>query len=200
MEFDRDERRLADAAARPEHRHRQRARARRDAAAGGGQHLRDRPDDARDRGARAALRQALRRRRRRRALVPRALRPRARHGGDRDRRRHALERGPRLRAAAHHPARRPARQPARPRGAVPGRAARGRDRVARPTAIPALAEHRDDVRRLLEAEEDALLADARDRLAPPRRADAARRGSRARRACTRATSSSCTTRTASPSS
>ena len=80
---------------------------------------------------RAPVRPALRRRRRRRALVPGALRPRSRHGGDRNRRRHALQRGPRLRPAPDHPARRAPRHAARPRDAVPRRAARGRDRVAR---------------------------------------------------------------------
>ena len=114
-------RRLADAAAGAEHRHGQRSRARRDAPAGRRQHLRDRPDGARDLRARAALGQALRRRRRRRALVPRALRPRSRDGGDRDRRRHAVQRGSRLRAAPDPPARRAARQPPRARDAVPGR-------------------------------------------------------------------------------
>ena len=116
-------RRLADAAAGAEHRHGQRPRARRDAPAGRRQHLRDRPDDARDLGARAPLGQALRRRRRRRALVPRALRPRARHGRDRDRRRDARPTraaatccaGILRRAVLHGSA-------ARPRDAVPGRA------------------------------------------------------------------------------
>ena len=72
-------RRRPDAAAGAEHRHGQRPRARRDAPAGRRQPLRDRRDGARDPGARAPLGHALRRWRRCRALVPRALRPRARH-------------------------------------------------------------------------------------------------------------------------
>ena len=192
-------RRLADAAAGAEHRHGQRPRARRDAAAGRRQHLRDRPDHARDRRARAPLGQALRRRRRRRALVPRALRPRPRHGGDRHRRRDPVQRGARLRAAPHPAARRPARQPPRPRDAVPGRAARGRDRVAGRR----LPRARRAPRRRAPPDRGrggALLADARHRLAPARRPHPARPRRRASRACTPATSSSCTTRTASRSS
>ena len=191
-------RRLADAAAGPEHRHGQRPRARRDAPAGRRQHLRDRPDDARDRGDRAPVGQALRRRRRRRALVPRALRPRARHGGDRDRRRDAVQRGPRLRAAADPPARRPARQPARARDAVPGRAARGRDRVAR-RRLPGAGGAPRRRAAAARGRGGALLADARDRLAAARRPDRAGTRQGRVRTSTPAMSSSSTTRTASPS-
>ena len=65
---------------------------------------------------------------------------------------------------------------------------------------PELAEHRDDVRRLIEAEEARFSQTLATRLAPARRADRARPASAASPASTRATSSSCTTRTASPSS
>ena len=192
-------RRQAHAAAGAEHRHRLRGGAPRDAAAGRGQPLRDRRDVARDPGAGAPLGPPLRRWRRCGALVPGALRSRARHDGDRDRRRDALQRGPRLRPAPDLAARRPARHAARARDAVPRSRPRGRDRVdgqrlprarAAPRRRPPPARGRGG----------ALRADPRDRLPAARRPDRPRPRGRARPACTRAMSSSCTTRTASRSS
>ena len=124
----------------------------------------------------------------------------ARGIGDRDRRRHAVERGPRLRAAPDHPARRPARHAPRSRDALPRSRARGRDRVRWAAASPSSPSTATTSAVLLEAEEERFARTLRDRLATARRSHRARHATRARRVCTPATSSSCTTPTASRSS
>ena len=192
-------RRGPDAASDAEHRHGQRRRASRHALAGRRQPLRDRRDGSRDPGPGAPLGPSLRRWRRCRALVPRALRSRPRHERDRDRRRHALQRGPWLCAAPDHPARRPARHAPRPRDALPRRRARGRDRVAGrrlPRARPSSRRRPAPAR----GRGGALRPHAADRLATARRSHARGTRAAASRRCTRATSSTCTTRTAFPSS
>ena len=193
----------ADAAAEAEHRHRQRPRARRGAAAGrrlastrptatstssrrceasSGTRYADGGDDD--------------------ARAPRARRPRPRHGvPGRDRRRHALERGPRLRAAPHHPPRRLARRPHRPRRAVPRRL---HDVVVEQLGDGVSAssrEHRDDVADDPVAAEEERFSQtlATGSRAARRRAAPARDRGRDRDPAP-TTPSSCTTPTASRSS
>ena len=107
-------RRNRDAASRAEHRHRARPRARRRDPAG-------RPHGVRDRRLSADHeldRRRVRRRLRRLAVcdegAPHPRRPRSRHDLPRRRRRHAVERGPRLRPAPDHQARRAAGAAHRP--------------------------------------------------------------------------------------
>ena len=85
-------------------------------------------------------------------------------------------------------------------GAVPRRAARRRSIESLADGYPELAEHRDDVRRLLEAEEERFSQTLATGSRAARRPDRAGRATAASRASTPATSSSCTTRTASRSS
>ena len=86
-------------AAAQEHRHRAGRRAGRDAPAGRGQRLRDRPRPPGDRARRGVLGPPLRRRPRRRRPVPGDRRPRPVRRHDHRRRGDARQRGPRLRAA-----------------------------------------------------------------------------------------------------
>ena len=86
-------------AAEEEHRHRHGPRAGRVPAPGQGQHVRDRRDVPGDREGRGAHRPPLRRRPRGRRPLPRGRRPRAQLDDADRRRRHARQRGARLRAA-----------------------------------------------------------------------------------------------------
>ena len=121
-------RRLADRSAAPEHRHGAGPRPDGGDPPGRPVGLRDEPLHAADRARRGALGQDIRQRLRHDAGAARSRRPRPRRHLPAGRRRGALERGPRLRAAPDHAPRDPAGARARDRVVVPAEAVRARDR------------------------------------------------------------------------
>ena len=115
-------------AAEEEHRHRHGPRAGRVPAPGRREHVRDRRDVPGHRAGRGAHRPPVRRRPRRRRPVPGGRRPRPQLDDADRRRRHARQRGPRLRAAPAAAPRGPLDAAARLRGPGAARAAPGQPR------------------------------------------------------------------------
>ena len=168
---------LAHPAPGQEHRHGARPGAARVAAAGRAERVRDRRVPAAGRAGGGAQRPQLRQRLRDRPGAADPRRPRARHQLPARGRRRALQRGPRLPAAADHAARDRAGPPARHRGPDPGavRGARARrDGQRLPGARAAGGDDRDVAR----ARGGAVHAHARAGHAAAQRAHRARQGPR----------------------